>query len=390
MNRFQRILLVVLDSCGIGRAPDAAAFGDAGANTLANLARACGGLTLPHLQALGLGNIEPLRGVPATPAPLAAFGRMVEQSPGKDTTTGHWELAGLILKRPFPLFPHGFPPEIIEPFERVAGKKILGNKPASGTEIIAELGEEHLRSGRPIVYTSADSVFQIAAHEEVIPLPEIYRLCREARKIGDRFQIGRIIARPFVGQDRGSFRRTANRHDFSLPPSGPTILDHLQRAGLETVGIGKISDIFAGQGLTHSLPTRSNADGMEKIAAALEEHPRGLLFANLVDFDMIFGHRRDVEGYRRGLEAFDCALPSLLDRLSGSDLLFITADHGCDPTFSGTDHTRETVPLLAYSRRKKSGADLGRRDTFADVAATIAENFSLPLETGTSFGELLR
>jgi phosphopentomutase len=373
MERMERRLLwIVLDSVGIGALPDAARFGDDGAATLQHTAAAVGGLNLPQLAALGLGHIAPIEGVPAVAAPQGAFGRAAERSAGKDTTTGHWEMAGLLAGEPFAVFPDGFPPQIVEPFCRATGRGVLGNKAASGTVIIEELGAEHMRSGDWILYTSADSVFQLAAHEEVVELEELYAACRTARRQLDAHRVGRVIARPFVGRP-GAFERTYNRHDFSMPPDGPTVLDALLAAGVPTVGVGKIHDIFAGVGVQRSLATRGNADGLEQTRRLIASEPRGLIFVNLVDFDMNFGHRRNPQGYADALVEFDAALPGLRAGLRDEDLLLITADHGCDPTFAGhTDHTREYVPLLAWSPVGRAGVDLGTRDTFADMAATVA------------------
>ncbi|NLL18467.1 MAG: phosphopentomutase [Clostridia bacterium] len=366
----KRVMLIVLDSVGIGALPDAYLYGDEGSNTLGNIARQVK-LSLPNLRRLGLGNILPLEGIPPVPAPLGAYGKMGELSPGKDTTTGHWELAGIVLDKPFPLYPKGFPREIIDAFEKRIGKKVLGNKAASGTVIIEELGEEHMATGSPIVYTSADSVFQIAAHEEVIPLEELYEMCRVAREIlqGDH-AVGRVIARPFVGTP-GKFQRTANRHDYSIDPPSPTMLDLIKNRGLEVVGVGKIGDIFSGKGLTKSIPTKSNADGIDRTIAAWRSVKAGLVFTNLVDYDMKYGHRNDVEGYAKALEEFDHRLPEIMDQLKEEDLLIITADHGCDPTFPGTDHTREYVPVLVFGAKVKAGVNVGIRQSFADVGATV-------------------
>jgi phosphopentomutase len=384
-----RAALVVLDSVGIGEMPDAARYGDEGSNTLANTARAVGGLSLPHLCELGLGNIAPILGADPVPRPLACYGKMAEASPGKDTTTGHWEMAGLVLDRAFATFPDGFPLGIIEPFERQVGKKVLGNRAASGTEIIAELGEEHLRSGRPIVYTSADSVFQIAAHEQVIPLPDLYRMCEVARRILDPFFVSRVIARPFVGQP-GAFRRTYNRKDFSYPPLGKTLCDLLAEAGHAVVGVGKIENIFAGSGITRDIHTEGNSDGLVKTVQAIRETPRGLVFVNLVDFDMLYGHRNDAAGYARALAEVDRHLPAIIGALHDGDLLFLTADHGCDPTTPSTDHSREYVPLLALRKGGPGGTDLGVRGTFADLGQTLAEAFGIgPLPNGKSFLQAL-
>ena len=380
-----RVVLIVLDSVGVGSLPDAAAFGDDGANTLAHVAERRGGLTLPHLAKLGLGNILPLLGVAPAPAPLASWGRMAELSCSKDTLAGHWELVGLVLEHPFSLFPRGFPADLLAAFKRRAGVAgILGNKAASGTEIIAELGADHVRSGFPIVYTSADSVFQIAAHEDIIPLPELYGMCLQARAICDDWRIGRVIARPFIGRP-GDFKRTANRRDFSMPPPGETALDVLLKNGLAVTAIGKIENIFAGQGIGRSRSSHDNSEGMSLVREELAVTRRGLIFANLIDFDMLYGHRNDADGYGAALEAFDRELGFLLPGLGPGDMLVLTADHGCDPTYPGTDHTREYVPLLVYGLSLPARA-LGVRRTFADVGASILDVFGLrPEGPGRSF-----
>lgn len=385
----RRVILIVLDSVGAGEAPDAEAYGDVGSNTLGNIAAAMGGLHLPNLQQLGLGNILPLAGVPAVAEPAGAFGRMQEISCGKDTTAGHWELAGTPLLNPLPTYPHGFPAELLAEFERQIGRGTLGNIPASGTVIIEQLGEEHLRTGKPIVYTSADSVFQIAAHEEIIPLPQLYEMCQIARRLlVGKHGVGRVIARPFVGQP-GSFKRTANRRDFSLPPPAGNLLETVQASGLPVVAIGKIHDIFADRHIDFSYPTKDNADGMQTILTTMAKHQTGLIWANLVDFDMQFGHRNDVAGYAAALEAFDAWLPQLLAQLQPADLLLITADHGNDPTTSSTDHSREYVPVLASGAMVAGGRDLGIRPSFADLGATAADYLGagkLPaLPAGNSF-----
>ncbi len=373
----RRAIIIVLDSLGVGELPDAHLYGDAGSNTLAHLAAAADGLDLPVLQSFGLGCLTAVAGVPCAGRPLAAYGRMAEKSRGKDTTTGHWEMTGIILTQPFPVYPDGFPDEVIRPFEAAAGRKVLGNVKASGTEIIGLLGEEHMATGRPIVYTSADSVFQIAAHEEVVPLEELYRWCRAAREIlQGEHGVGRVIARPFTGSP-GAFRRTANRHDYSLPPPGPTLLDILSGQGRTVAGIGKIYDIFAGRGITVSYPSKSNDEGMDRLLQAMAEHRTGLILVNLVDFDMVFGHRNDAAGYARALEQFDRRLRGVVSALEADDVLFITADHGCDPTFPHTDHTREYVPLLVYGRQVKP-VNLGTRSTFADLGATVARLLGVP------------
>lgn len=384
---FRRVVLIVLDGVGIGELPDADAYGDVGANTLGHVAAACGELRLPNLLGLGLGRVIALPDATGTEKVVGGYGRMRERSVGKDTTTGHWELAGLVQQQPFATYPTGFPAEIIAAFTRVTGLAPLGNLAASGTDILRMLGEEHLATGRPIVYTSADSVFQIAAHEEVIPVERLYQICRQTRELLDPYRVGRVIARPFIGRNPEDFRRTSRRHDFSMPPGGATLLDQLATAGLEVVGIGKIHDIFAGRGLTRALPSDGNADGMAQTLTALESMRAGLVFTNLVDFDMLYGHRLDALGFGRALEAFDAWLPQLQRALKAGDLLLITADHGCDPQVSGTDHTREYVPLLVWHPGMERGVDLGERSGFADVAATIAEALG---GSGTAGDSLLR
>lgn len=381
---FRRIVWIVLDSLGVGAMPDAADYGDAGSDTLGNIARARP-LALPHLCRLGLGNIRSFEGLPADPAPLGCFGRAALASPGKDTTTGHWEMAGIRLLKPFPLYPDGFPPEVMREFEARTGRKSLGNIPASGTEIIARLGEEHLRTGRPIVYTSADSVFQIAAHEEAIPLDELYRMCEIAREIlRGPHEVGRVIARPFVGTP-GAFRRTANRHDYAVPPPQGMLLDRLAERGVTVASVGKIYDIFLGRGIGPHVKTKSNAEGMARILEMLDAVDAGLLFANLVDFDMLYGHRNDVEGYARALEEVDAWVPALMDRLGAGDLVVFTADHGCDPTTASTDHSREYVPVLTYGPAAGRGVSLGVRSSLADMGQTIARNFGVRIESGEGF-----
>jgi phosphopentomutase len=383
-------VLVILDSVGIGEAPDAADFGDVGSATLPHLAEAVGGIALPHMERLGLGRIASIAGVSGDADPHGAYGSMIERSPGKDTTTGHWEIAGVILERAFPTYPNAFPAEVIESFEKAAGVATIGNVVASGTEIIARLGEEHLRTGKPIVYTSADSVFQIATHVDVISLERLYELCRIARDLlKPPHEVGRVIARPFEGPP-GDFKRTPDRHDFSVLPPHDTVLDSIAKAGLDVRGVGKISDIFAGQGLTHSRPTRSNDDGVDGILEQMGEIDRGLVFANLVDFDQSFGHRNDPAGYAGALEQFDRRLPEILDALRRQDVLIITADHGNDPTTPSTDHSRERVPLLVAGEGVVP-TDLGARASFSDCGRTIAD--LLGVETaipGESFAAALR
>ena len=379
---FERVIWIVLDSVGIGAMPDAAVYGDEGSDTLGNIAKQHK-LELPNLRRLGLANIKPLVGVSGVDHPAGAFGKCALASPGKDTTTGHWEMAGILLKEPFPIYPHGFPAEIMRAFEEKIGRKTLGNKPASGTEIIQKLGDEHLRTGYPIVYTSADSVFQIAAHECVIPLGELYSMCEIARGIlRGPHEVGRVIARPFEGEP-GHFARTPNRRDYAVPPPEGMLLDQLAVKQVPVYSIGKISDIFLRRGITHSVKTKNNADGMQKTAAAMRETANGLIFVNLVDFDQQFGHRNDVAGYAAALEAVDGWLPSV--PLRETDLLVITADHGCDPTTPSTDHSREYTPLVVYGTHVNAGVDLGTRGTLADIGQTVAENFSTSIPAGVSF-----
>jgi phosphopentomutase len=382
---FTRVFIVVLDSVGVGELPDAAAYGDQGSNTLGNIAAQVP-LRIPHLSALGLSRVVPLAGLPPVASPRGAFGRMAEMSPGKDSVTGHWELMGLQLQRPFPTFPAGFPADALREFERRIGCRTLGNVVASGTQIIEELGAEHMRTGAPIVYTSADSVFQIAAHEGVIPVPELYRICEVAYGMFvEGMGIGRVIARPFVGLP-GAFTRTANRHDYALPPASDTLLDLLAKAGVPVLSIGKIRDLFAGRGVTRAIHTASDAEGMDEVERAVADAPAGLVFTNLVDFDTLYGHRNDVEGYAANLERVDERVGRLLPMLRADDLLILTADHGNDPTTPSTDHSREFVPVLAYGPRVRAGADLGERTTFADLGQTVAEVFGVgPLACGRSF-----
>jgi phosphopentomutase len=382
---FSRVLLIVLDSVGIGELPDAATYGDVGSNTLGNIARDIP-LRIPTLRSLGLDRLVPLGG--ERRAVHGAFGRMAEASAGKDSVTGHWEMMGIVLERAFPTFPHGFPAEVIAELERRIGRGTLGNVVASGTDVIDRLGPEHQRTGKPIVYTSADSVFQIAAHEGVIPVAEQYRICEIAFDlVGRGMNVGRVIARPFVGEP-GSFRRTANRHDYALDPTGDTLLDLLTGRGIPVFTIGKVKDLFAGRGIAESVPAVSDADGMERLDAAVDSRPEGLLFINLVDFDTQYGHRNDVAGYAANLERFDERLARLLPKLRDTDLLVITADHGNDPTTPSTDHSREYVPLLLTGGRVRAGADVGTRSTFADLGQTLAASFGVgPLAHGTSFLE---
>lgn len=388
MTALKRAILVVLDGVGAGANPDAHAYGDEGASSLEHCAQAIGGLELPHLGSLGLGNITPIQGTPPRKDVQGVYGRLASIAAGKDSTAGHWELTGVVLKKPLPTYPHGFPEEVVAAFEQAIGREVIGNKVASGTEIIQELGEEHLRTGRPILYTSADSVFQIAAHEEVIPLPELYHMSEIARAmlVGDH-AVGRVIARPFIGTP-GNFRRTEHRRDFSLAPTGTTLLDYIQDSGREVIGLGKIEDLFAGRGLTQRDHTETNREGMAATLRWLENPSfnAGLLFVNLVEFDMLWGHRRDSQGYAQALRDVDDWLPQVQQRMRPEDVLFFTADHGVDPTYRGTDHTRETVPLLGYGELLRPGSDLGLRSTIADLGQTLAQSFDVgPLAAGTSF-----
>ncbi|MHB8171956.1 MAG: phosphopentomutase [Thermincolia bacterium] len=382
-----RIILMIMDSAGIGALPDAEQYGDAGANTLGHTAEAVGGLKVPNMASLGLGNIAPLKGVEPALQPRGAFGKMAEVSAGKDTTTGHWEMVGCILERAFPTYPDGFPQEVIAEFEARIGRRSLGNVVASGTVIIEELGAEHMKTGFPIVYTSADSVFQIAAHEEIIPIEEQYRMCEAAREmLMGQHAVGRVIARPFIGQP-GSFKRTERRHDFSLKPIKPTILDKMVEKGLAVMAVGKIKDIYADQGITHHLASKSNMDAVDKTLEFMDRGVRGVIFTNLVDFDMLYGHRNNAKGYAEALEIFDGRLPEIIGKMKADDLLIITADHGCDPTSEGTDHTREYVPLLVYGQNFKGGVNLGVRNSFADIGATIGQVYDIELGVGTGFLE---
>ena len=382
---FERICLIVLDSVGMGEMPDAAAWGDAGADTLGHICETRT-VNLPNLQAWGLGNAHPLENIPPAASPRAAYGRCALRSNGKDTTTGHWEMAGIILEKAFPTYPEGFPPEIIDEFIKEAKVPgVLGNYAASGTEIIKELGAEHVRTGKPIVYTSADSVFQIAAHEKVIPLPRLYEICETARRIlRGRHEVGRVIARPFLGEP-GAFYRTENRHDYAVPPPHENLLETISGAGLDVVAVGKIASIYDSAGVTQDLPGKNNDQSIDQTIKALAADSRGLIFSNLVDFDMLYGHRRDPEGYARALEHFDARLPEIAAAMRDTDLLIITADHGNDPTYRGTDHTREYVPLLAHGARARAGVDLGTRASLSDIGQTVAANFGLRLGAGESF-----
>ena len=385
-STFGRICLMVLDSAGIGAMPDAPEWGDAGADTLGHIAESRI-VRLPVMQSMGLGNIRPLNGVPAAEHPIGSFGKCALASNGKDTTTGHWEMAGIILKKAFPTFPNGFPPSIIDQFvseARVPG--VLGNVPASGTEIIKELGEEHVLTGKPIVYTSADSVFQIAAHEEVVPIGRLYEICEIARRILDgENKVGRVIARPFLGNNAADFKRTENRHDYAVPPPANNLLPILKAAGLDVVCIGKIASIYDSMGVTEDLTAKNNEQTIDQTVNALRADSHGLIFSNLVDFDMLYGHRRDTEGYAKALEHFDSRLTEIFSAMRDDDLLILTADHGNDPTFPGSDHTREYAPLLVYGKKATAGVDLGTRGSLADIGQSIADNFDVKLSDGVSF-----
>jgi len=386
-----RVILIVLDSVGIGALPDADCYGDAGSNTLAHTAQSVGGLHLPHMAAMGLGCIAPIEGVPVVEEATGAYGRMAEASAGKDTTIGHWEIAGQVTSTPLPTYPEGFPVDLIRAFERESGRPVIGNRVASGTVIIEALGSEHARTGAVIVYTSADSVFQIAAHEGVVPVEELYAICRTARRLlVGKHNVGRVIARPFVGEP-GAYRRTDRRRDFSAEPPSPTLLDLLVAGGRKVLAVGKIEDIFAGRGITRAVHTHDNMDGLDVTCDMLREHSEGLVFVNLVDFDMRYGHRNNAEGYARALEAVDRRLPNVMALMREGDVLVLTADHGCDPTTPSTDHSREYVPLLVYGAAIRPGVNLGTRSTFADLGATVAEWLSVdPTPYGASFSQLLQ
>ncbi|UFT97688.1 phosphopentomutase [Radiobacillus kanasensis] len=389
---FKRIFVIVMDSVGIGEAPDAEAFNDIGSDTLGHIAEHMQGLTMPTMARLGLSNIREIKGIPKADKPMASYTKMQEASNGKDTMTGHWEIMGLRIDQPFRTFPDGFPEELLQDLEEKTGRKIIGNKPASGTEIIKELGKEHMETGALIVYTSADSVLQIAAHEEIIPIEEQYKICEIARELtlDEKYMVGRVIARPFIGVP-GAFERTSNRHDYALKPFGRTVMNELKDENLDVIAIGKISDIYDGEGVTKSIRTKDNDDGMVQIVNTTKEDFQGISFLNLVDFDAKYGHRRDPQGYGDALEAFDKQLPEVLENLKEDDLLIITADHGNDPVHHGTDHTREYVPLLVYSKGLEGGKELPIRQTFADIGATIADNFQIKKpEHGVSFLDELK
>ncbi|MED3551173.1 phosphopentomutase [Cytobacillus praedii] len=389
---YKRVFVVVMDSVGIGEAPDAEKFGDKGADTLGHIAEKMNGLKMPNMGKLGLSNIREIKGIEKAEKPLAFFTKMQEASNGKDTMTGHWEIMGLNIQTPFQVFPEGFPQELIADLESRTGRKVIGNKPASGTEILVELGEEHMKTGALIVYTSADSVLQIAAHEEIIPLEEQYKICQIARELtlDEKYMVGRVIARPFIGEP-GNFQRTSNRHDYALKPFDRTVMSEMKDAGLDVIAIGKISDIFDGEGVTKSLRTVSNMDGMDKLLQSFDMDFTGLSFLNLVDFDALYGHRRDPEGYGKALEEYDARLPEVFEKMKEGDLLIVTADHGNDPIHHGTDHTREYVPLLVYAKNNENGKELTIRETFADIGATVAENFHVKMPAyGKSFLQELK
>ncbi|MDQ2716120.1 MAG: phosphopentomutase [Chloroflexota bacterium] len=386
----RRAILIVLDGVGVGANPDAGAYGDEGASSLEHCARAIGGLELPNLGRAGLGNITPIQGTPPCADASGAYGRLIEAAAGKDSTTGHWEMTGVVLKKPLPTYPHGFPPDVIAAYEQAIARKVIGNKPASGTEIITELGAQHMHTGYPIVYTSADSVFQVAAHQEVIPLEELYHICQVARSmLTGEHAVGRVIARPFVGAP-GAFKRTEHRRDYSLAPMGTTLLDVLKAAGKDVIGLGKIEDLFAGRGLTACDHTETNSAGMQDALRWIERDFSGLLFMNLVEFDMLWGHRRDSEGYAQALRDVDAWFGKVQQVLRPGDALFFTGDHGVDPTYKGTDHTREMVPMLAYGEPVRASVNVGDRPTFADLGQTLAEAFGVAsLAAGMSFAHLV-
>ncbi|MED4238886.1 phosphopentomutase [Priestia megaterium] len=386
-HTYKRVFLIVMDSVGIGESPDAEKYNDKGADTFGHIAEHCNGLHMPNMAKLGLSNIREIKGIDKAEKPLAYYTKMQEASAGKDTMTGHWEIMGLNIDTPFNVFPDGFPEELISQLEEKTGRKIIGNKPASGTEILDELGKQHMETGDLIVYTSADSVLQIAAHEEIVPIDELYKICEIARELtlDDPYMIGRVIARPFLGEP-GNFTRTSNRHDYALKPFGRTVMNELKDNDIDVIAIGKISDIYDGEGVTKSLRTKSNMDGMDKLVDTLNMDFTGLSFLNLVDFDALYGHRRDPQGYGQALEEYDARLEEVFDLLKEDDLLIITADHGNDPVHHGTDHTREYVPLLVYNKGMKEGKELSIRQTFADIGATVAENFGVAMpKHGKSF-----
>lgn len=385
-----RVILVVLDSVGVGETEDAYLFGDMGSDTIGNISKKLGGINLPHMEKIGLGNIDGIKGLKKLQSPKGAFGKCSEKSMGKDTVTGHWEICGIILEKPLKTYPNGFSKEIIDEFEKKIGREVIGNIVASGTEIIERLGEEHVKTGKPIVYTSADSVFQIAAHEDVIPLPELYRICTIAREmlIGDRL-VGRVIARPFIGK-AGEFKRTSNRRDFAIDPPGKTMLDYIKGNGLSVMAVGKIEDIFNKKGITKAVHIKNNMDGVDKTLEYMEENDKGLIFTNLVDFDMLYGHRNNAEGYRDALESFDRRLPEIIGAMKKDDVLFITADHGCDPTTESTDHSREHIPVLIFGDEIKENVNIGIRDSFTDIGKSVLELLKVENQLpGISFAECI-
>ena len=371
----KKAVLIVVDSCGVGALPDAKDFGDEGVNTISNLSKATGGVNLPNMEKMGLGNITDIEGVSKTDNAIGYYGKSMEKSKAKDTTTGHWEIAGLISKKPFNTYPNGFPQKTIEAIKKMSGRKIVCNKPYSGTEVIDDYADEQLKNGSLIVYTSADSVLQIAAHEEIIPIEELYKICEKSLEICNEFSpVARVIARPYLGE-KGNYKRTERRHDYSVPPSGETMLDRISKNNLPVIGIGKTSDIFAGVGITENRKTnKNNLDGIEKTIKAIKEIDNGLIFTNLVDFDMLYGHRRDAKGYKNALEEFDKYIPEMIENLNEEDLFIITADHGCDPTYKGSDHTREYIPILAFGKKLKKNINIGTRDSFVSIAASIEKH----------------
>lgn len=371
----KKAVLIVVDSCGVGALPDAKDFGDEGVNTISNLSKATGGVNLPNMEKMGLGNITDIEGVSKTDNAIGYYGKSMEKSKAKDTTTGHWEIAGLISKKPFNTYPNGFPQKTIEAIEKMSGRKIVCNKPYSGTEVIDDYADEQLKNGSLIVYTSADSVLQIAAHEEIIPIEELYKICEKSLEICNEFSpVARVIARPYLGE-KGNYKRTERRHDYSVPPSGETMLDRISKNNLPVIGIGKTSDIFAGVGITENRKTnKNNLDGIEKTIKAIKEIDSGLIFTNLVDFDMLYGHRRDAKGYKNALEEFDKYIPEMIENLNEEDLFIITADHGCDPTYKGSDHTREYIPILAFGKKLKKNINIGTKDSFVSIAASIEKH----------------
>ena len=371
----KKAVLIVVDSCGVGALPDAKDFGDEGVNTISNLAKATGGINIPNMEKMGIGNITDIEGVSKTDNAIGYYGKSMEKSKAKDTTTGHWEIAGLISKKPFNTYPNGFPQKTIDAIEKMSGRKVVCNKPYSGTEVIDDYADEQLKNGSLIVYTSADSVLQIAAHEEIIPIEELYKICEKSLEICNEFSpVARVIARPYLGE-KGNYKRTERRHDYSVPPSGETMLDRISKNNLPVIGIGKTSDIFAGVGITENRKTnKNNLDGIEKTIKAIKEIDSGLIFTNLVDFDMLYGHRRDAKGYKNALEEFDKYIPEMIENLNEDDLFIITADHGCDPTYKGSDHTREYIPILAFGKKLKKNVNIGIRDSFVSIAASIEKH----------------